>query len=103
MSMKPPPSTPEYDYGKLPTLKELPKISKILGLPVSRAYPKFCVCWGCSEIYANDTIVNTVLCSHCPNTLPMMNYERFSEAVNAANHAREMARKRTSGEAIGGV
>lgn len=93
MSMRLPPAEAPQMRTE-PIKKELMKISKILGVITTRPYYKFCVCPNCAEMYLNDTIVNTVLCPACPNFLPMMNYEKFSEAVDYATEVRAMVRER---------
>jgi len=101
MSMKPPPSDQDPGKGCKPedhgySKKAYPKMSTI-GSGFYRALPIYCLCYSCGEILINDTVINTLLCPHCPSTQPMMNFPDFDRAMKESYRALELSRKRLQG------
>ena len=102
-SRLPPDLTPGQDPQKKPAepKKIYSRMSKI-GSGFYRENPVYCLCYSCSEILINDTVVNTLLCPKCPSAQPMMNFPSFDRAMEESARSVEMKRRRLQ-KGIGGV
>lgn len=101
MSMRKPPEPPQGSGQGEATRPVFKKVSNILALPLSsiRLTAKFCLCYTCLEMVVNDTILVSIQCPTCLASLPMMNFERFSDAMLESK--RLWAKRRAESDATG--